>query len=262
MKERSAPWHQQLQLVTSALNAGYCVSSKCVPFECIYGHKGLIGLPDLAKLKTDTTRSYITLVNGTLRDIHNYVTVANQAVNDAYLSKANNGQLRKPPEKGDRCCLYRPMSTAAGKREPWVGEYLVLEANDYVTKVKNVETAATEWVSNHHVKVICSRPKRLELDDDWDESNLPILTEISPEDPCAPSNFKGGEVEQTTGVKPPSPTVEAETVPPGRSRKRGRPPRTTQTEGTAASKVPRRSGRIRQQTRQLNIASTRGKSYD
>ena len=228
------PWHTALQLVVSALNASFNNATKCAPFKVVFGHDGFIGLPDLNRLRAEKASESSLLINGTLREIHDFVRISNEAVDHNYRNKANKGRTRKALEIGDICALFRPLAVAANKKEQWVGEYKVIESNEYVTNVLNLANNRYQIVANNHLRCIDERPERLKVPDNDCAQN-----ESTPVTP--PVESKGGEPEQAVAESTSSSPVSSSITP--------------------AAPEPRRSSRQRTTPSTLNIASTSGKAY-
>ena len=239
-KEKNGPWHESLKLVVSAMNATFNTATKCSPHKAVYGDDGLLGLPDLNQMKAESAPEYALLANATLRDIHTFVRLANETTDQKYLTKENSGQLRPSLRKGDKCCLYRPVAADATKKEPWIGQFTVLEAEMGVAKVKCDKTGKCDWVSHHHLRRLDVRPEKLTIEDDWIDLYEPVIVKAAL--PVESREERQGSAPQKTREEIMTPPIASDSPP-------------------EAAPRPRRSGRKSVPPVRLNIKSTKTKSY-
>ena len=247
-KERQSPWHQVLPMVVSSLNATFNSATKVSPFEAVMGHAGRFGLPNLDQLRSENACDYALETNQALKTIHDNVRVANRLTDEKYLAKVNAGQLRENVQVGDAVCLYRPMSSEATKKEPWIGRFIVLDTNDFVTRIQNENDKSTEWVSNHHIRRIVPRDKKLQIpitDDASDPELVPPEPKSPPKPPPVQTESRGG-------------SRDSDSV----SKSQPQPKKVTRQKKKPSTDQPlRRSSRNRTQTKLTNIDSMNSKSY-
>ena len=199
--------------------------------------------------------------------------MANDEANEKYMQKVNAGVLRKPIQPGQNVCLYRPLSVDSNKRESWTGNFTVLQSNDFVSLIKD-QNDQTQWVSNHHLRVIEPRPKRLEVDESYPD--LPPVTLPKTSKLLMPvTGFKGGD---SLSVEPAS--VKSSTPKPAKNVNmedlkqffKSKPPPTSKSINKSnassrsiskrpAERPPGRPSRKRTKTDHFNIGTTSGKSY-
>ena len=141
------------------------------------------------------------------------------------------------------------------------GSYTVLSSNDFVSLVKDNSSDYTQWVSNHHLRVIIPREKRLEIDN----STLDCVPVVIPEPSklSIPTRFKGGDASKV------EPASTAKFSTPKLVQKK--PPPTNQPlnkSNTSAKSIPAQSTRQatrptrnRTQTKPFNIGTTSGQTY-
>ena len=184
------------------MNASINAGTGKTPFEVIYGRKSQIHLPILNPVRSKTPAEHQLKTKQALEDIHKFVQIASTTTDQKHLAQSNDGQLRRPLEKGDICCLYRPVAAAAGKKEPWIGEYKVIETNNYVLKIENVETKETDWVSLHHVRRIKERPERLQTDLRFQEPVIVPIEHNNQKEPLPHAEIKGGAGESVISPSP------------------------------------------------------------
>ena len=238
------------------MNASFNTATNCVPFEAIYGRKGMLGFPDLNQTTAESAEEYSKSVVSTLEDIHKAVKVATEVTDSKYLADANQGHLRQNLKIGDKCLLFRPLATTATKKSPWIDDFEVIDADPegLILKVRNLKTKKSEWVSLHHVRQIKERPARLTPDTDWLDLDEPVIV-------SSPAESKGGirEVSLTPKVNPATPptTTPTSSVTQSTQSTTSNPLEPSQSSPT----VPRRLSRTRAQTKSLNIQSTKGKTY-
>ena len=254
-KERNSPWHQVLPQVVSALNATFNSATKIAPFEAVHGHAGRYGLPSVDQLKAESPGEYALQVNGALRTVHESVRIANRLTDERYLKRVNSGQLRENVQVGDEVCVYRPLSSEANKREPWIGRFTVLETNDLISRIQDKSSKSIEWVSNHHIRRWIERDKKFNFDIDDLDACVSKPTPARPALPKLPLKLPSVKTETRGGGNNGVSVSKSQSKPADASTKTRQKPPVPATE-------LRRGTRNRTQTKHFTTETTRGgKSY-
>ena len=237
-KERGCDWVDALPTVLSCLNAQFNKSTGQVPFECVYGRKGVIGLPVFDK-KYENTRTMQSDISFTLQQVHKAVRLANQKFDENYRAKCNSRPIRKAVEVGQKVCLYRPVSAQSSGKFHWIGRFTVLETNFSVCKVSDDSTGKTSWVHCMHIRPLIEREERLKNTDLPEEPVFVKVTTTTRPDP----ESQGGASRKTDSV-----SVQ-------KVARSTRPPK------SAPSAPTRQSTRARKTTAKFNVTSFKGQSY-
>ena len=246
-KQRKCQWTECLESIVSAMNASVNAATKKSPFEVIFGRKGVLGLPVLDQPKGETHAEYLADLNSHLREIQHFVRISNFNADQKYLARINNGTVRQAISPGQKVCLYRPQS-APDSKFCWIGSFTVLESNYNVVKIRNEENGKEQWVHSYHVKPIVTRDSRLEREIDDFYDSLPPVSE----------NRGGGARPSSVSNKAPAKQATESDLKKFFKQKA---PKRTRKKPTTTTTAPRRSGRQRKQTQQLNIAGTNTQSY-
>ena len=76
-------------------------------------------------------------VNTTLQMAHKYVRYCNQDADALLDTRTAKTHTRSLLQVGDRVSLYRPKSVQNDSKLPWIGDYCIVECNDYVAKISD-----------------------------------------------------------------------------------------------------------------------------
>ena len=82
------------------------------------------------------------------------------------------------------------MSAQNENKMPWVGEYTVLQCNDYVSQITD-GARFTDWVHNSHLQIITARKEEFEIDSCEDLVQVHVYEK--PIVPVAVLKSEGGE---------------------------------------------------------------------
>ena len=176
-KERQCLWPDVLDYTVQALNANYNAATKTSPFYCIYGRHYNIALPTLSKKEVATDPlSHGMAVNTTLQMAHKYVKLCNQDADKLLDTKTAKTHQKSLLQVGDKVALYRPNSVQNDSKLPWIGDFTIVECNDYVAKISG-DNDWTDWVHLNHLKKLHIRDPDLLMD--TEEDSTPIVHDLS-----------------------------------------------------------------------------------
>ena len=237
-KERNCLWPDILDYTVQALNANFNSATKTSPFYCIYGRHYNIALPTLSKKEVATNPlSHGMAVNTTLQMAHKYVRYCNQDADALLDTRTAKTHTRSLLQVGDRVSLYRPKSVQNDSKLPWIGDYCIVECNDYVAKISDGNDW-TDWVHLNQLRKLQLRDPDLLLD--TDEDSTPVIHDFIPK-----PKSEGAIPTKTEVATPPKPKSKPKKAP------RKPPP-----------SVPvRKSSRNSKAVQPFNISSTKNKSY-
>ena len=108
------------------------------------------------------------------------------------------------------------MSAQNDDKMPWIGEYTVLQCNDYVSQITD-GARFTDWVHNSHLQIITARRKEFEIDSC--EDLVQIHEPVKPIVPIAVPKTEGGEKPVAVKVIEKAPVQASARVRPRRERK-------------------------------------------
>ena len=160
--ERKLEWPQVLHLVVCSMNGQANKSTKRSPFEVLTGRPYTLAMPNVATNSAESAEQYAQNVSAELKSVFKAVRLCSQEADDDRRHKVNKNPTRSPLRPGDMCLLYRPDSRKKDdKHFPWIGDFVVLETNGLVFRVKCSSSGIIDWVSCHHVRPLPVRDKRL-----------------------------------------------------------------------------------------------------
>ena len=160
--ERGLEWPQLLHLVCCAMNGMPNKSTRVSPFEVVTGRKYTLALPNFNATTAERPDQYAHKVNAELKGVYDAVRLCSQEADHNRQQKVNKNATRLPLRPGEHCLIYRPLSTNKENAAfDWWGDFIVLETNGLVSRVKCAKSARVDWVSNHHLKPLPQRDKRL-----------------------------------------------------------------------------------------------------
>ena len=230
--ERKCLWPDILDYTVQALNANYNAATKTSPFYCIYGRHYNIALPTLSESEVATDPlSHGMAVNTTLQMAHKYVKMCNQDADSLLDERTAKTHTKSLLQVGDKVTLYRPNSAQNDKKLPWIGDFTIVECNDYVAKISG-ENNWTDWVHLSHLKKLQLRDPDLILEEVDDPT--PVIHDL----PSKPKSEGAKPAEVATTSKP----------------KRKYTKR-------APSAPTRKSSRIAKQLQPMNISTMQTQSY-
>ena len=230
-KERNCLWPDVLDYTVQALNANYNAATKTSPFYCVFGRHYNIALPTLSKEQVaNDPLSYGMNVNATLQMAHKYVRLCNKDA-DIALEKRNKNHTKSLLQVGDKVSLYRPNSVLNDSKMPWIGEFVIVECDDFIAKISDSK-GFTDWVHLSHLRKLQIREPDLTLD--LDEDSTPVIHDLSSQPPPgrAKPSRDANQPPEKVALQPPSKVApkkrKKKTVVPDTPRRSNRRPKPIQ----------------------------------
>ena len=245
-KERTCLWPDVLDYTVQALNANFNAATKMSPFYCVFGRHYNIALPTLSKEEVaNNPLSHGMHVNATLQLAHKYVRLCNKDA-DIAQDKRTKNHSKSLLQVGDKVSLYRPNSVQNDSKMPWIGEFVIVECDDFIAKISD-SNGFTDWVHLSHLRKLQIREPDLALD--TDDDSTPVVHEISPQPPP-------GRADSSKDANQPSEKVALQ--PTSKVAPQPAPKRRKKREVTVAT---RKSSRQPKPIDKFNVADMRGQTY-
>ena len=253
-KERNCLWPDVLDYTVQALNANFNAATKTSPFYCVFGRHYNIALPTLsAEEVANNPLSHGMQVNATLQMAHKFVRLCNKEADIAQDNRIKNN-VKSLLQVGDKVSLYRPNSVQNDSKLPWVGNYVIVEADDYVAKISD-GNGFFDWVHLNQLRKLQIREPDLILDSDDDSTPVIHAIPFKPQSEGAVSSKVSHQPSEKVALQPsrkvalrPASKVAPKVAPKPKKIREVEPP-------------PRRSSRQSKPVNKLNINNTKAKSY-
>ena len=280
-KERQLPWPKVLKRAVCAFNASPNATTKVSPWEACRGFPYLINTPSPGAPTGKGTFEYRQKICAAVSDVQKALRVANLEADYFFKNKQNTRHTRAPLKPGDRCCIYRPLAAGKEKHFDWVGDFVVLDSNDLVSRLRCTKTQKSDWYSNHQIKLLPPRPLHL-TEPDSDDFITVVQESGGADRPKVLADSVQQNVSEVRPAAAPSPPVAVSqiaenAVPVAVSQKAASNVPVAVSQKAVPAVPVRSSGRKRQaprsftprapssrkkkKTEVLNIGSTRGQTY-
>ena len=165
-EEQKASWPQVLDHTLACINGqSKQVLKGLSPVEIVYGKKFLLDIPNVDQDRHTDPESFAVNAKANLHQIHKYINLCNKIADEKHLAKFNEKPTRPALKIGDIVKVNNPIANKYSS-DQWQGQYQVISANDYCSKLINLDSSKTDWYSNHRLKVIPPRPLHLEPESD------------------------------------------------------------------------------------------------
>jgi len=251
--EKGCDWATALPYIVNSMNMAKNKSTKCSPYECVFGQKPKFGLPSPTgkDLKSGDPRTYGLNVRLLLENVHESVKTAAEAADLAIESRVKSRKQQRL-EVGDEVLIKREHSVVAKETKmPWIGPYKILDTNQHVIRISDGENS--DWIHRNHIYKLVERKSKLQNDDD--DTPPPIALDSGGfNQPIGKTTDKSaGQNSGGLGVKSP--------VRPKKSRVKPKPETNTESTSPATPIARRRSARTKEPIQRMQLDHTKGKTY-
>lgn len=161
--EKRCDWVIALPFVINAMNMAVNKSTKCSPYECVFGQKPNFGFPTPTgkNMKSAEPLSYGLNVRLLLEGVHRYAKTAAEATDLAMEMRQKKHKLQHV-EINDEVYVKREHSVVAKVTKlPWTGPYRITDTNQHVIKISDGK-GNSDWIHRNHIFKRVERKPELE----------------------------------------------------------------------------------------------------